>query len=213
MLEIGALFALLLAGICPGQLADQRLGGGGTAVGVVPLCAGAAPHRKGMAGRSDLVMLVVAIAALIVGSIFVFRSAQRRPGGQPRPGGGRLGRSRAAAVVYCAQEPGGSRSARRRTTWTGLIGMTGTAHTDLRPEGSVYVDGRGMVGHQSRVTFPSGTKVRVSPGKGWFSKSRKSSRRISRMDYSNASVTLAMPGGGDCRGGDHFPGERHQGGA
>lgn len=155
LLEIGALFALLLATYALVNLPVNAWAVVVMILGIVPLFL-ALRRKQGSQGR----MLVLAgIALLIIGSIFVFRAPDGGPAVNPllavlASGGAGL------LLWFIARK---SMEAARRTpahSLDGLVGMTGTVKTDLRPEGSVYVNGEEWSA-TSKSYIAAGTMVRV----------------------------------------------------
>ena len=155
LLEIGALFALLLA---PYALVTLPVNAWAVVVmilGIVPLFL--ALRRK--QGSQGWLLVLAGIALLIIGSIFVFRAPDGGPAVNPllavlASGGAGL------LLWFIARK---SMEAARRTpahNLDHLVGMTGTVKTDLRPEGSVYVNGEEWSA-TSKSYIAAGTQVRV----------------------------------------------------
>ncbi len=168
VLEIGALFALLLAGYA---LVNQPINGWAMVVllvSIVPfvLALRRSRARAGQApgARTDLIFLLAAIAMLILGSIFAFRTASGGPAVNPilavvvSGGSGVLLWFMARKSLDAAMRPLSHDQDR-------VIGMIGTARTDLRPEGSVYVGGEEWSA-VSQAYIPGGAAVRVIARRG-----------------------------------------------
>ncbi len=160
LLEIGALFALVLAGYSLVNLPINVWAVVIFFLGIVPLFLA----LRGKRGRMGLVLVLLGIGMLIFGSIFVFRSVAGGPAVNPAlavvvSGGAGL------LLWFIARK---SLEAAERApvhNLEGLIGMTGTVKTDLKPQGSVYVDGEEWSAN-SKIYLPVGTKVRVTARNG-----------------------------------------------
>ncbi len=155
LLEIGALFALLLAGYALVNLPVNAWAVVVAFLGLVPLFLA----LRRTTGRQSTILLLVGIVMLVAGSIFVFRAPNGGPAVSPllaviASGGAGL------LFWFIARK---SMDAAQRAPVHNLeilIGMTGTVRTDLKPDGSVYVDGEEWSA-TSRTYLPVGTKVRV----------------------------------------------------
>lgn len=155
LLEIGALFALLLATYALVNLPVNAWAVVVMILGIVPLFL--ALRRK--QGSRGWLLVLAGIALLIIGSIFVFRAPDGGPAVNPllavvASGGAGL------LLWFIARK---SMEAARRTpahNLDHLVGMTGTVKIDLRPEGSVYVNGEEWSA-TSKSYIAAGTQVRV----------------------------------------------------
>jgi membrane-bound serine protease (ClpP class) len=152
LLEIGALFTLVVAGYGIATLPTNWWA-------LLILVASIFPFLLALRRSHRWVYLVLALAIMIVGSIFLFRTEQGAPAVNP-----------ALAVLMSASAIGimwiigrrGLEAARLRPVidLTQLIGKTGEAHTDVFSEGSVYVGGEEWTAH-SEVFIPKGAAIRV----------------------------------------------------
>jgi len=154
VLEIGAMFALLLAGYTLINLPVNAWAVVVTLAGLVPLFLA----LRGRGGRQSLWLILLGIAMLVVGSIFVFRGENGGPAVNPVLGVLASG-STGLLLWFIARK---SLDAARKTPAhnVDLVGMVGTVRKDLRPEGSVYVDGEEWSA-TSQQYIPTGSRVRV----------------------------------------------------
>jgi membrane-bound serine protease (ClpP class) len=155
IIELGALGAIVLAGYILVSLPVNGWAIAVLVVGVLPFVLA----LRFTHGRRSMLFLGVAIVALIVGSIFAFRNAQGGPAVNPWLAVVISGGS-AYFLWFIARK---SLEAAQRTPTHNLdhlVGMIGTTHTDIRPEGSVYVDGEEWSAF-SQDYIPTGTRVRV----------------------------------------------------
>jgi membrane-bound serine protease (ClpP class) len=160
VLELGALFALMLAGYSLVNLPVNTWAAGLALLGLVPLFL--ALRRK--RGRQNLLLILAGTAMLVLGSIFVFRG----------PTGG-LAVSPLLAVLtsggaglllwFVARKYLDASQETPAHSLENLVGMIGTVKTDLRPDGSVYVDGEEWSA-TSQNYLPAGTRVRVTARHG-----------------------------------------------
>ncbi len=151
LLEIGALFALVLAGF---SIANFSINAWALALLVV----GIVPFILAMRRTGKLYFFGIALLALVVGSVFLIAT----------PEGG-IAVNPYLAIVVSALSSGflwlmGRSSLRALAlptkNLTQLIGKTGEAHTDIFAEGSAYVDGEEWSA-RSQVFIPLGSQVRV----------------------------------------------------
>jgi membrane-bound serine protease (ClpP class) len=151
LLEIGALFALVLAGFSISNFAINSWA-------LVLLVVGIVPFILAMRRSGKIYYFLIALAALVVGSVFLIAT----------PEGG-IAVNPYLAIVISALASGflwlmgrSSLSAMALPTknLTQLIGKTGEAHTDIFAEGSAYVDGEEWSA-RSLVFIPLGSQVRV----------------------------------------------------
>ncbi|WP_299025139.1 NfeD family protein [uncultured Thermanaerothrix sp.] len=152
ILEIGALFALVLAG-----LGIVRLSINAWALGV--LIAGVIPFLMALRFSRRWFYLVIACAAFIVGSIFLFRT----------PEGGLAVNPFLAAVtstvavgLFWLVGWKGLEAIRRHPdiSMERLMGAVGEARTTIYREGTVYIHGEEWSA-RSNTPIPVGAKVRV----------------------------------------------------
>ncbi len=160
LLEIGALFALLLAGYSMSQLPINLWAFLLLIVGVIPFLL--AVRRSG-----QLIYLVISILAAIVGSVFLFRSeVWWLPAVNPL-----------LAIVVSGISGGflwivtrkvlEAESARPTHDLGALIGAFGEAKSDINGDGSVQVDGE-LWSATSRQPIHSGERVRVVSREGFI---------------------------------------------
>ena len=158
MLELSALFLLLAAGYTAMQLAVNAWA---VAVWIVGIVFFGLSLRR---GRREGVWLALALLAMMVGSVFIFRT----------PDGGSAVSPWLAVTVSLLVGGSGWLVARKVLEaetrppvhdLERLIGQVGEARTDIAPEGSVYLDGE-MWTARSEQPIPAGTRVRVLSREG-----------------------------------------------
>ncbi|HFC09612.1 MAG TPA: hypothetical protein ENJ54_07185 [Chloroflexi bacterium] len=158
MLELSALFLLLAAGYTATQLAVNAWA---VAVWIVGIVFFGLSLRR---GRREGVWLALALLAMMVGSVFIFRT----------PDGGSAVSPWLAVTVSLLVGGSGWLVARKVLEaetrppvhdLERLIGQVGEARTDIAPEGSVYLDGE-MWTARSEQPIPAGTRVRVLSREG-----------------------------------------------
>lgn len=158
MLELIALFLLLAAGYTATQLAVNAWA---VAVWIVGIVFFGLSLRR---GRREGVWLALALLAMMVGSVFIFRT----------PDGGSAVSPWLAVTVSLLVGGSGWLVARKVLEaetrppvhdLERLIGQVGEARTDIAPEGSVYLDGE-MWTARSEQPIPAGTRVRVLSREG-----------------------------------------------
>lgn len=152
VVEIGALFALVVAGYGVATLPTNWWA-------LVVLVVGVFPFLIALRRSQQWFYLVISLAALVVGSLFLFRTEQGGPAVHP-----------ALAVLMSASAIGilwivarrGIEAARMRPSMDlgRLIGMLGEASTDIENDGSVRVGGEEWTAH-SDIFIPKGADVRV----------------------------------------------------
>ena len=152
LVELGALFALALAAY---SLASLPI----NVWALVILILGVIPFVLAMRKTRHWVFLLIGIAALVVGSIFVFRNPEGGLAVNPLLAG--IVSLAAAAFLWLigrksleaiGLKPVGNREA--------IIGKRGEARTDIYLEGTVYVGGEEWSA-RSRTRIPIGSLVRV----------------------------------------------------
>ncbi|MEJ2709833.1 MAG: NfeD family protein [Anaerolineales bacterium] len=156
--EIGALFALVLAGLAVYSLPINYWALGVLLLGVLPFAL--ALRRSGR-----YVYLVISIAALVVGSSFLFRGEGWLPAVNPVLA---LVVSTLTAVFFwiLADKILEAEGTAPTHDLGALIGKVGEARTDIQDEGSVYVAGE-MWSATSDTLIPQGTHVRVVGREGF----------------------------------------------
>ncbi len=151
LLEIGALFMLVLAGFSISNFTINFWA-------LIVLVVGIVPFILALRRSRQYVYLVIALAALVVGTVFLIRGDDGGPGINP-----------VLAIAVSVLVTGFVWLVGRRSiealglpvrSLTRLIGKTGEAHTDVFAEGSVYVDGEEWSG-RSEVFIPAGHAVKV----------------------------------------------------
>jgi len=155
LLEISALFALVLAGYAIVNLPFNFWALGLLIVGFVPFVASVRIKTV----RTRWILLVVALVFYIIGSAFLFRDEN----GMPAVNFGLvvvLSAMSVGLIWLLTRKSLEAISARPTFDLDRLIGMEGRASTDLRPEGSIYADGEEWSATcQSFV--PAGSQVRI----------------------------------------------------
>lgn len=152
ILEIGALFALVVAGI--GIInADINLWA------LILLLIGVFPFILALRRRQHWAFLFLSVAALIVGSIFLFRGTDEVPGIHPLLA--TITSLVAVAILWIVSSKGLDAIALRpNMDLTTLIGRVGYAHTNIRQEGTVYVAGEEWSARSTQL-IPLGSPVKV----------------------------------------------------
>ena len=152
IVEIGALFAIVLAGISIYNLPTNTWA-------LVLLILGVIPFLLALRYSRQYIFLILSMVALAIGSIFLFRS----------PDGG-LAIDPLLAILVLVLSTGfmwligtkGLEAISRTPTHDlqRLMSMTGIASTEIMNEGTVYLDGEDWSA-QSSGRIPEGAKVRV----------------------------------------------------
>lgn len=154
LLEIGALFTLVVAGYGIATLPTNWWA-------LVILVAGIIPFVFGLRQRQprQWIFLGLSLAALVVGSVFLFRNEQGGPAVNLALA--ILTPTSALAILWIVGRRA-LEAARQRPAidLTRLIGKTGEAHTDVSAEGSVYVSGEEWTARSDEF-IPKGAAVRV----------------------------------------------------
>ncbi len=160
ILEIGALFVLFLAGWGISQQAINLWALAILILGVIPFIVAVRRSHK-------LVYLVVALAAFIIGSAYLFQGESWwMPGVNPIlaifASGIASGYLWIAATKVLETE-----KMRPRHDLSKIIGDVGEARTDIFNEGSVQI-GSELWSARSEAPIPSGSKVRVVKREGFI---------------------------------------------
>ncbi len=151
LLEIGALFALVLAGF---SISNFNI----NAWALILLIVGIVPFILAMRRSGKFYFFIIALLALVVGSVFLIATPE-----------GVIAVNPYLAIVVSGLSSGflwlmGRSSLKAMAMPTKnlsqLIGKTGEAHTDIFAEGSAYVDGEEWSA-RSKVFIPLGSQVRV----------------------------------------------------
>lgn len=159
LLELGAFFALLLAGYGVYNLPINYWA-------LVPLILGVFPFILAVRKSGRLIFLLVSIAALVVGSAFLFRGEGWQPAVNP-----------VVALVASSLTAGFLWIVIRKILETerlrpthdlvALIGAVGEAKTDIQPEGTVQVDGE-LWSARSNSPIRADARVRVVGREGFI---------------------------------------------
>ncbi|NUM44336.1 MAG: hypothetical protein HUU38_06475 [Anaerolineales bacterium] len=158
VLEIGAAFVLLIAAWQVYNLPINLWALGVLLVSLVPFW-----MAVRNAGRLEY--LVLAILALIVGSVFLFQGEGWRPAVNPMLAG--IVSTLMAGFLWLVTRK--TLEAQRRTPThdlAGLVAATGVARTDIYQEGSVFIHNEDWSA-RSEAPIPAGTPVRVLRREGF----------------------------------------------
>ncbi len=150
LLELGALFSLLLAGYSIYNLPIN-------AWALVLLAAGVIPFALAVQRWKRWPLLLVAMGALVVGSVFLFRVEN---GTAVHPALAVLVSALSIGLLWLVGRKGLEAVVRPSNTLQRLIGMEGEARTGIYREGTVYVDGESWTA-RSKAAIAAGTAVRV----------------------------------------------------
>ncbi len=152
VVEIGALFALVVAGYGVATLPTNWWA-------LAILVVGVFPFLLALRRSQQWIYLVISLVAMVVGSVFLFRNEQGGPAVHP-----------ALAVLLSVSAIGimwivarrGLEAARMRPAMDlgALIGKVGEVQTDVFTDGSVYVGGEEWTA-RSESFIPKGAAVRV----------------------------------------------------
>jgi membrane-bound serine protease (ClpP class) len=152
LIEIAALFALVLATVVMVNIPVNLWALALMAMALIPLIVAIRNKRSG-------IPLIAAGLMLFMGSLFVFPDKNGGPAVNPMVAimvsGGATG-----LLWFVGRKSLQARSIPLSHDLENLPGMLGTAKTDLRPEGSVYVGGENWTARSSDY-IPAGSTVRV----------------------------------------------------
>ncbi len=151
LLELGALFLLALAGYGIVNLPIN-------AWALVILLVGVLPFILALRRWRRWWWLIPALAALVVGSTFLFATADGSPAVNPWLAG--LVSVLVVPFVWLIGRKSLEALSIPAASLNNLIGMVGEARTEIFNEGSVYVGGEDWSA-RSKVRIPEGSKVRV----------------------------------------------------
>jgi membrane-bound serine protease (ClpP class) len=155
LLEIGALFALVLAGYTLINLPLNTWAIVLFVIGIIFFVL--ALIWRG--SRRGLITLLISLTLLVIGSIFAFRSPQG--GSAVNPVLAVLVTGGSAGLLWFMARKSIDAAIQRPThDYDRLVGMVGEARTDIRGQGAVYVGGEEWTATCS-VYVPAGTPVRV----------------------------------------------------
>ncbi|MBI4926238.1 MAG: hypothetical protein HY835_00625 [Anaerolineae bacterium] len=156
LLEIGALFMLVTAGYIMVNLPVNLWALVLMLISLVPFVLAVRRTR----GRTSYILLGGAIVALVLGSIFIFRSESGGPAVNPLLA--LIGSGGSAALLWFMARKSLDAFIRPPSHDPNRVsGQVGKARTDLRPEGSVYVGGEEWSAIATGYV-PAGTSVRVT---------------------------------------------------
>lgn len=152
VLEIGAVFAIVLAGFAIYNLPTNLWA-------LLLLIAGIVPFVIAVRKSRSWVWLIPTIALMVVGSIFLFR---------PEGGAGTMNPGFSAAVSIIAilllwfigRKSIDVIKLKPAQNLSDLIGMRGESRTDIENEGTVYVNGEEWTA-RSEKPIKAGTSIRV----------------------------------------------------
>lgn len=152
VVEIGALFALAAAGYGIATLPTNWWA-------LVILVVGVFPFLFALRRSQQWIFLIISLIALVVGSVFLFRTAEGRPAvNLPLA---ILMSASAIGILWIVARRGIEAARMRPSMDLGkLIGKVGEAHTDVANDGSVYVSGEEWTA-RSEVFIPKGAAIRV----------------------------------------------------
>jgi len=158
-IEIGAFFALAIAGYA---IANPELPINPWAL--IILLVGVFPFILALRKSQKWVFLVIALVALIVGSVFLFEGPEGRPAVDPLlativslSAGGLIWLIINKGLEAISQAPS--------HTLNTLLGAAGIARTDIHTEGTVYI-GSEEWSAQSGAKISAGTKVKIIDREG-----------------------------------------------
>jgi membrane-bound serine protease (ClpP class) len=152
VLEIGALFMLFLAGY---GIVNQPINGWA----LVVLIVGVFPFLLALRKSRQYIFLAVALLALVVGSVFLTRNSSGGPAVNPVLA--IVGSVLSTVFLWFVGRRIIEASGRPVThDLDRLVGMVGEAHTNLNPDGSVYVGSEEWSAH-SDIFVPKDSRVRV----------------------------------------------------
>jgi len=152
VLEIGALFMLFLAGY---GIVNQPINGWA----LVVLIVGVFPFLLALRKSRQYIFLAVALLALVVGSVFLTRNSSGGPAVNPLLA--IVGSVLSTVFLWFVGRRIIEASGRPVThDLDRLVGMVGEAHTNLNPDGSVYVGSEEWSAH-SDIFVPKDSRVRV----------------------------------------------------
>lgn len=155
LLELSALFMLVLAGYSIANLPFNGWALGLLLIGFIPFLLSLRFRRD----RLRWILLGMALAAYVIGSAFLFSDTQ----GQPVVNLGLILLMSTLSVGLMwllTRKSLEAINSRPSFDLDRLVGMQGRASSDLRPEGTVYVDGEEWTA-RSQIYIPAGSTVRV----------------------------------------------------
>ncbi len=152
LLEIGALLSIFVAGYSIYNLPINVWA-------LIVLLVGVVPFILAMRKFKRWYWLIPAILSIVIGSVFLFRTANGAPAISP------LLASLVSVLAtlflwFIGRKSIDAMRSRPNQDLSRLIGMTGEARTDLSPDGTIYVDGEEWSA-RSEAKIRSGAQVRV----------------------------------------------------
>lgn len=151
LLELGALVMLALAGYGAANLPINTWALVVLVVGVIPFVLAVRRSRQWF-------WLIISLAALLIGSIFLFSTADGAPAVNPWLAG--LVSVLVVPFIWLVGRKSVEALSRPAKSLAELVGAIGEARTDVFSKGSVYVNGEDWSA-RSMVLIPAGSKVRV----------------------------------------------------
>jgi len=156
VLELGALAMLVVAGFSISNFTINFWA-------LLILVLGIFPFLLAVRRSRQYIFLAIALAALVVGTVFIISPTETSPGINP------VLAIFVSVIVTVFLWMVGRRSLEALVlpvkSLARLVGASGEAHTDVFAEGSVYVDGEEWSA-RSQVFIPSGSPVRVTGREG-----------------------------------------------
>ena len=152
LLEIGALLTIFLAGYSVYSLPINLWA-------LIVLLVGVVPFILAMRKFKRWYWLIPAIVSIVIGSVFLFRTANGAPAINP------ILASLVSVLAtlflwFIGRKSIDAMRSRPNQDLSRLIGMIGEARTDLSPDGTIYVDGEEWSA-RSEGKIRSGAQVRV----------------------------------------------------
>lgn len=155
LLELGALFVLVLAGYSLANLPFNWWALGLLLVGFIPFLFSLRTRRE----RPRWILLGAALAAYVIGSAFLFSDSDGRP--TVNLGLILLMSTLAVGLTWLLTHKSlEAIYSQPSFDLDRLVGMQGRVSSDVRPEGTVYVDGEEWSA-RSQTFIPTGSTVRV----------------------------------------------------
>jgi membrane-bound serine protease (ClpP class) len=152
LIEIGALFALIVAGWAVYNIPINLWALAVLVLGVFPFLLAVRKSKRWY-------FLVVALAALVIGSIFLFREESGKLAVNP------LLATLVSAFTtvflwFATRKSLEAMNKRPAHNWKDLVGKIGVAKTRIDKEGTVYINGENWSAY-SQSPIPKNTKVRI----------------------------------------------------
>ena len=152
VVEVGALFALMIAGYGVATLPTNWWA-------LVILVIGVFPFVLALRRSQRWVYLIISLVALVVGSVFLFRSVDGGPAVNMALAV--LTSASAIGILWIVTQKGLQAVRMRPAMDLGtLVGKLGEAQTDVLSDGCVYVGGEEWTARSAEL-IPKGTAIRV----------------------------------------------------